>query len=141
MLAKQAADLQCATLNQIIVRRVVEAEYEAMIARATMTYRCRRDAMLAALARHMPDGVTWTRPASGMVVWMAWPGRIDSQRLLADALEAGIAFVPGPAFFSDLRRSSALRLSHSLAPEAAIEDGVGRLGVPLRRALQRGEVS
>jgi DNA-binding transcriptional MocR family regulator len=138
VLAKQAADLQCATLNQMIVHRVVEAEYETLTARAAATYRGRRDAMLTALARHMPPGVTWTRPEGGMFVWVTLPEEIDSQALLARALDAGIAYVPSCAFFSDRRRSSALRLSYSLLPEAAIEDGMWRLGGLVRATLERG---
>jgi hypothetical protein len=139
VLAKQAADLQCATLNQMIVHRVVETEYDALITRAVETYGRRRDAMLSALARYMPPGVTWTRPEGGMFTWVTLPDGIDSARLLPEPLEAGIAFVPGAAFFSDRRRSSALRLSYSLLPEAAIEDGMRRLGALLLASREAGE--
>ncbi len=95
--------------------------------------------MLSALARHMPLGVTWTRPEGGMFTWVTLPDGMDSARLLPEALEAGIAFVPGAAFFSDRRRSSALRLSYSLLPEAAIEDGMRRLGALLLASREAGE--
>lgn len=133
VLAKQAADLQAATLNQMIVHEVVAAEYEAIVARAVAAYRGRRDAMLGALDRHMPPGVRWTRPQGGMFVWLELPDSVNTERLLRQALDGhGIAFVPGCAFFSDRRRSSALRLNFSLNPEDAIEEGMRRLGILVR---------
>jgi DNA-binding transcriptional MocR family regulator len=136
VLAKQAADLQTATLNQMIVHEVVAAEYEAIVARAVAAYRGRRDTTLGALGRHMPPGVRWTQPEGGMLVWLDLPESVDTERLLRQALDGhGIAFMPGCAFFSDRRRSSALRLNFSLNPEAAIEEGMRRLGMLVRRAL------
>ena len=84
--------------------------------------------MLAALETHMPEGVTWTRPEGGLFVWLRLPEGMDAASLLDRAVnEAGVAFVPGAAFFFDGRGRNTLRLSYSLATEAEIEDGIARL--------------
>jgi DNA-binding transcriptional MocR family regulator len=128
VLVKQASDLNSATVNQMVMHRLAETSYAAQARRASAHYRCRRDAMLAALERHMPAGTTWTRPGGGLFVWVRLPGEVDSARLLDRAVkEAGVAFVPGAAFFHDGRGRNSLRLSYSLAGEAEIDDGIARL--------------
>ncbi len=91
-------------------------------------YRRRRDAMLAALERHMPAGAEWTRPNGGLFVWLRLPERCDGAELLERAVaQEGIAFVPGAAFYFDGRGRNTVRLSYSLPSEAQIEDGIARL--------------
>jgi DNA-binding transcriptional MocR family regulator len=128
VLVKQASDLNSATINQMVMHRLAETSFDARAELARVHYRRRRDAMLAALERHMPAGTTWTRPGGGLFVWVRLPGEVDAARLLDRAVrEAGVAFVPGAAFFHDGRSGNTLRLSYSLAGEAEIADGVARL--------------
>jgi len=135
VLMKQAADLHSPTLNQIATERVARAGFEAHTARIRAVYRARRDAMLAALARHMPEGVRWTRPEGGMFVWLTLPEGLDGAELLARSLETEkVAFVPGRAFFADGSNGNTLRLSFSCADEAMIEEGMRRLGRLIRGA-------
>ncbi|MCB1397268.1 MAG: PLP-dependent aminotransferase family protein [Rhodobacteraceae bacterium] len=135
VLMKQAADLHSPTLNQIATERVARAEFEAHTARIRAVYRTRRDAMLAALARHMPPGVQWTKPEGGMFVWLTLPEGMDGAELLARSLETEkVAFVPGRAFFADGSNGNTLRLSFSCADEAMIDEGMKRLGRLIRAA-------
>ncbi|MAU20539.1 MAG: GntR family transcriptional regulator [Martelella sp.] len=129
VLAKQAADLHSPTINQMAVARVAEAGFDAQAEKIIGVYRERRDAMLDSLARHMPDGVSWTRPQGGMFVWVTLPEHIDSAALLKESLkEAKVAFVPGNAFFADGSGKNHLRLSFSCSAPAAIDEGMRRLG-------------
>ena len=128
VLVKQASDLNNSTINQMVMHRLAETAYDAQVDRARAHYRRRRDAMLAALKTHMPEGVTWTRPGGGLFVWLRLPDGMDGASLLDRAVkEAGVAFVPGAAFFHDDRGRNALRLSYSLATEAEIAEGIARL--------------
>lgn len=136
VLAKQAADLHSPSLAQMIIHRVAEAEYDEVVPHVVATYRRRRDAMLAGLARHMPAGVRWTRPKGGMFVWVTLPDGLDAATLLKQALaEEEIAFVPGGAFHADGGGRNTLRLAYSLQPEAAIEEGMARLGRLVTRQI------
>jgi DNA-binding transcriptional MocR family regulator len=127
VLIKQACDLNSATINQMVMHQLAEREFDAQVAKARSHYRQRRDAMLSALARHMPDGVEWTRPKGGLFVWVRLPQCVDGAALLERALKEGIAFVPGAAFFSAGGGRNTLRLSYSLAGEGEIADGIARL--------------
>jgi DNA-binding transcriptional MocR family regulator len=128
VLIKQASDLNSATINQMVMHRMAEAAFDAQVAHARGHYRQRRDWLLAALERHMPVGVTWTRPQGGLFVWVTLPEGIDAASLLLRSLEeTGVAFVPGGAFFFDGRGRNTLRLSYSLPGAAEIDRGIARL--------------
>jgi hypothetical protein len=72
--------------------------------------------------------VAWTRPGGGLFAWVTLPEGIDAADLLQRSLtEAGVAFVPGGAFFFDGRGRNTLRLSYSLPNEAEIDRGIGAL--------------
>ncbi|MDF1726526.1 MAG: PLP-dependent aminotransferase family protein [Sulfitobacter sp.] len=128
VLMKQAADLHSATLNQMAIDLVARDCFADHTARLRATYRQRRDAMLAALTRHMPEGVEWTRPEGGMFIWLTLPERMNAATLLREALAVErVAFVPGQAFFADRSNANSLRLSFSLSDETEIAEGIERL--------------
>ncbi|MDO5620323.1 MAG: PLP-dependent aminotransferase family protein [Paracoccus sp. (in: a-proteobacteria)] len=136
VLMKQAADLHTASLNQIATANVAAKLFDTHVAGLRDTYRTRRDAMLAALAREMPEGVTWSRPDGGMFVWITLPEGIDGAELLAQAIRTErVAFVPGGAFFADGSGKNTIRLSFSLADAPQINEGVARIGRVIRAAM------
>ena len=129
VLMKQAADLHSSTINQIAIHQVAERGFDAQVAKVRKTYSHRRDCMLAALAKYMPDGTSWTKPQGGMFVWITLPKGMDGAKLLARSLEtAKVAFVPGQAFFADGTGANTFRLSFSCANDEMIEEGISRLG-------------
>lgn len=133
VLMKQAADLHSSTANQIVTDRVARSIFGDHVAGLRRVYSARRDHMLAALAREMPAGVTWTKPEGGMFVWLTLPAGLDAAELLATSLKTErVAFVPGRAFFADGSNGNTLRLSFSCANEAAIDEGIMRLGRLIR---------
>ena len=135
VLIKQASDLHSASLSQMVMHEVVQEMLPEALEPIRRAYRARRDAMLAALAAEMPEGVAWTRPQGGMFIWLTLPAAIDTAQLLTRAIaEARVAFVPGHAFHCDGSGAHTLRLNFTLADEARIKEGVGRLGALLRRA-------
>jgi 2-aminoadipate transaminase len=57
--------------------------------------------------------------------------------LLPQALERGVAFTPGDAFFLNGGGTGALRLSFSSVPAEQIDRGVRRLAEVIREAQRR----
>jgi 2-aminoadipate transaminase len=98
--------------------------------RACGLLRDRRDAMVAALARHLPEA-TWTVPEGGYFLWLELPGDVRAADLRSD----GVSFVPGMDFFAGTGGESALRLAFSYESPAAIEEGVRRLASAVRAAM------
>jgi len=129
VLMKQAADLHSSTINQIAIHQVAERGFDAQVAKVRKTYSHRRDCMLTALAKYMPEGTSWTKPEGGMFVWVTLPKGMDGAKLLARSLEtAKVAFVPGQAFFADGTGANTFRVSFSCANAEMIDEGISRLG-------------
>lgn len=135
--AKQAADLHTPGLNQRLVHELIRDGFlEAHRPALRRLYRTRRDALLAALERHMPGGVRWNRPAGGMFVWLALPAGLDAAALLPRAVERGMAFVPGAPFFARAPQANTLRLSYATAAPEHIQAAVATLAGVVAEAMR-----
>jgi len=127
---KQGADLHTPTLNQMLVYELVKDAgwLEAQIARIRSTYQTRRDWMLEALQKYMPEDIGWIVPQGGMFFWLEGPQGLDSLELLHKAIEEKMAFVPGEPFYADGSGKNTMRLSFSSASTEQIQEGIKRLG-------------
>ena len=71
-------------------------------------YRERRDVMVSAMRRYFPDGIHWTEPQGGLVLWVTLPQGMDARELLVEARTRGVAFNAGELFYAaSPRRTSA----------------------------------
>ena len=95
-------------------------------------YARKRDVMERALHREIGDLVSWPKPRGGFFLWLTLPRGIDADRMLERAVEHGVIYVAGEAFFvnavddqgTDGKNTmrlcfSAPNLSHSEAPSSA----------------------
>jgi DNA-binding transcriptional MocR family regulator len=116
-----------ATVHEFLRR----GNFKPNLERVQGLLRARRDAMLEALERDMPEGATWSRPEGGYFVWLDLPQAIPE---LARAEAAGVTFVAGTDFFADGSGAQSLRLAFSFVSPDEISDGVTRLAGLLRSA-------
>jgi 2-aminoadipate transaminase len=100
--------------------------FEGNLARTRQALKIRRDAMVGALARELPDAL-WTAPQGGYFLWLQLPEGIRTEHVAVRAQAAEVTFVPGSAFFLGHGGEGALRLAYSLASPAEIDEGVTRL--------------
>ena len=135
--AKQGMDLCCPAFTQALAAEFcARGHLPERIPRITALYRRKRDVMLGALAREMPDGVTWTHPAGGLFLWLRLPEGMDAEQLLRPAVEEeGVAYVVGSGFHADGGGKNTLRLNFSFPSEANIDEGIRRLARLVRRRL------
>lgn len=128
VLLKEAADLCQSNLTQAVAQQWFATQpWLAQIETFRGVYRERCEAMLSELRASFPPGCTWTEPTGGFFVWLTLPAGIDSRQLLAKALRARVAYVPGAAFYADGSGSSEMRLSFCFPPPERIREGVRRL--------------
>ena len=126
--AKQLADLGTSPLIQAAVHRFCERRLlDRHVARIAREYNRRRTALLEALGRHMPEGVSWTEPRGGFSLLLALPPGCDAGALLPRALRRGVSYTPGARFFLDGGGENTARLSFSSVSVRRIDDGVRRL--------------
>jgi 2-aminoadipate transaminase len=136
--AKQAADLHSPSFNQRMVAEVIKDGFlDRHVPTIRALYKSQRDAMLAALAREM-DGldVSWNTPDGGMFLWARLPEGLSAIDLLPRAVEKGVAFVPGAAFYAGDGDPRSLRLSFVTASAEQIQHGIAALAGAIRK--QRG---
>jgi DNA-binding transcriptional MocR family regulator len=132
-LANQIAATATATyitpvlLGQATVHEFIDRGYfEPNLERVVGLLRLRRDAMLAALDRHLSHARS-SHPEGGYFLWLELDG-VDAGELLARAEENGVTFVPGTDFGGE---PSTLRLAFSFVSPDEIDEGVSRLAAAL----------
>jgi 2-aminoadipate transaminase len=133
--AKQAADLHTPIFNQRIVFDVIRTGLlETHVPKIRARYKAQRDAMQASLEKHLAGLAQWARPVGGMFFWLDLPEGLDAMALLPKAVDAGMAYVPGAAFYAQAPRANSLRLSFVTVSPEKIEQGVAALARVLREA-------
>jgi GntR family transcriptional regulator/MocR family aminotransferase len=136
--AKQLADIHTSPLIQAAVYHFCQRRLlDRHLKRSATEYGRRRALLLRALGRWMPKGVSWTETQGGFFLLLTLPEGVDAMRLLPLALERGVTFTPGSAFFLDGEGEGTLRLSFSSVAASRIEEGVRRLAAATRDLLRR----
>ncbi|MFC7374004.1 PLP-dependent aminotransferase family protein [Brachybacterium sp. GCM10030268] len=132
--AKAAISMQSSVVDQLTVARYLETtDLDAHVTRVAAVYRERRDAMAQAIAPVLPAGAHVTHPDGGMFLWTALGDGYDAQTMLMDAVEAGVAYLPGWSFFAENPDRSTMRLSFVTHSPAVIEQAITRLGEVIAR--------
>jgi 2-aminoadipate transaminase len=140
--AKQGTDLHTGTFVQMVAYELAHGGFlDKHIQLIRSVYSIRRDAILAALEKHMPDGVRWTKPQGGLFIWAALPDFMNSTEILKEAIDEKVAFVPGSAFYDDGSGLNTMRLNFSNATPERIDEGMARLGGVIKRVLARSTVT
>ena len=137
LLAKQAADLCGSAFAQATAERYfADTRWRKTLQTLTSAYAERRDAMIASLEEFFPAEAHWTVPAGGFFVWVEMPSFLDLKSILAEAVERGVTYVPGDAFFPDGRGRNCMRLGFCYAEPAKIREGIERLAEVLEDRLE-----
>ena len=134
--AKQSTDLTSGILDQRVVHEAIRRGVIDRLAPALRArYRHKRDVMEQAMRSHLGDRLRWSSPKGGFFIWAELPeGRTDMD-VLEQALEHGVVFVIGSAFFVDGSGHDTIRLSFSAPTPERIEEGMRRLAAVLQPAL------
>jgi 2-aminoadipate transaminase len=136
--AKQAADLHTPGFNQRVVHEVIKNGFlDDHVPTIRAQYKQRRDAMRLALEQLLPVGCHWAVPSGGMFFWLQLPAHVDAMALLPKAVELGMAFVPGEAFYAGAPAHNTLRLSFVTVDPERITKGVALLAQALAEALEK----
>ena len=133
---KQADDLNTSSLNQMLAHGLATTILDEHVVTLRRAYGERRDAMVEALHRNLPNDASFTAPEGGMFCWVTLPDGIDTAELLKlSVAEAKIAFVPGAAFHANGGGANTLRMSFSTCSPDDIRMGVEKLCALVRREM------
>jgi 2-aminoadipate transaminase len=136
VLLKQSVDLCTSSFTQLILAEYIRrGKMRESIERSIECYRPKLAALLAALEKFMPDGVTWSRPTGGMFIWLTLPEHIDTRDIFMTAVEHNVAYVIGRPFHCDRSGGNTMRLNYSFPSEEQIEMGIKRLAEAIKEVL------
>jgi 2-aminoadipate transaminase len=136
VMLKQPIDLCSPSFNQLILATfIMQGKMKRTIQAAIDCYRPKKVAMLAALERYMPDGVSWSKPDGGMFLWVTLPGHIDTKEIFMTAIKHNVAYVIGRPFHCDNTGGNTMRLNYSFPSVDQIEEGVRELGEAIKEVL------
>lgn len=130
-LLKVAADTQTSTLNMAAASLFLDRyDLDAHIARLCAAYAVKKEAMLGAIRRHLPQDIVATDPEGGLFTWLTFDEGFDATAFMRDVAlpVARVAFVPGATFFPLTQRANFARLNFSAQPVDKIEAGIAALG-------------
>jgi 2-aminoadipate transaminase len=137
VIMKQATDLCTTILNQLIVYEYCrQNDIDKNIESNIKIYRKKRDVMLNALSKYFPSEASWTKPEGGFFVFVTLPEYIDVDEMFPEAIEEGVAYVSGSAFFANGKGKNTMRLSFCYPKEEDIEEGIKRLGKVIKKRIK-----
>lgn len=132
--AKQASDLHSSSIDQFaLFELLTHWDLERHRRRIAAMYRERMEGLTTLWTGGPWDRLRWNRPAGGMFLWALLPEAYDAAALLRTAVEEGVAFVPGEAFYAEVPESNAMRINFTHTPPALAAEASARLA----RAIER----
>jgi 2-aminoadipate transaminase len=135
-MAKQAEDLCTGGLDQ---RVVYEASVRGILQRQIPIirahYQAKRDVMVASLKQAFGTELSWPDPKGGFFLWATLPASIDTDQMIARAVQHGVIYVAGEAFFVNGTGRNIIRLSFSQPTIERIREGVSRLAATVQEEL------
>ena len=136
---KQTADILTAPLNQRALYTYLKSgHFSEHLAEVRAAYRTRREAMQAAVKRHLPADATWQAPAGGIYLWLEMPpGGPTATDLYLSAINYNVAFAIGSVFSASGAYTHGVRLNFAEHAPEVIEEGMRRLGKAWAELLSR----
>ena len=136
--AKSATNSHTSMLPQILCAEFfARGYYDQHLKKLCAVHKERRDAMMAALEKNMPEGTRWVFPDGGLFSWVELPESIDATELLVEAEKYKVAFIAGAGFFvgNTGEGKNCMRISFGNVTPEKIEEGMKRLGDLIKSKL------
>jgi 2-aminoadipate transaminase len=130
-------------LEQMIVADFFAARFDDHVGRLKGRLRQKLETLTGALEEQFGTAAEFLPPSGGIFLWMTLPDAVDTAALAGPALEAGVAYNPGPDWAVDPAAARhSLRLCFGHPGPAEIRAGIVRLaevchretGIPERSA-------
>lgn len=131
-MALQKADGgSCPFTQRIVVSVMRSNKMQEHIDLVTNEMRLHRDAIVEALAEHLPDARI-RRPEGGYFLWAELPEGVSGDEVAAKAVEHGVEIGTGRICFPEEDPGNFLRFSYSYVDPDQLREGIRRLGAAYR---------
>ena len=99
------------------------------------TYTERKGALCNALKECLPESVRFIEPDGGFFIWLVFPENVDTKRMLIEARQKNVGFLPGVKFSSRSGLNNYARLSFSYFDVPELQEGARRLSKVVKAYL------
>lgn len=128
-IAKQGVDVTTSNLSQLICAEYMKRNLLSKnIEKSLPVYRERRDAMIAAINKYMPEEYKYVKAEGGLFIWGEFNAPINTVELAPEAIKHDVAYIQGQVFYADGSGLNTMRLNFSNSTVDRIETGIHRLG-------------
>ncbi|WP_332694044.1 PLP-dependent aminotransferase family protein [Halalkalibacter lacteus] len=126
--AKQANDLHSNSLaQQALYQLCTHYDLDAHIRHLINVYKSRMEVMVKCIEQAEVPNVHFVKPKGGMFLWLEVDESLNMTSLLDDAVNKGVAYVPGEPFYGGSAKKNTMRLNFTHATPDKIENGMGLL--------------
>ncbi len=137
VIAKQSLDLCTPTFTQKLAARYIKSGlFDENLKKTIDRYKSKRDNMVKAFRKYMPEGVTWNEPRGGLFLFLYLPENMDSEKLFYTSIEKNVAFVMGNVFHCDGAGRNTMRINFSYASEERAREGIKRLAGAIKQEME-----
>ncbi len=137
IVAKQSTDLCTSPFVQMIAAKYIEKGLFAENLKKTIqNYKEKKEVMMAAFEKYMPEGVTWTKPEGGLFLFVTLPEYMDTEELFVKAIKKKVAFVIGSVFHCDGSGKNTMRINFSYVSKEKNLEGVKRLAEVIKAEMR-----
>lgn len=117
-----------ALIQAAVASYLSSGDYNRHLIRIRRIFQVSLESMRLAVEKYFPKNTFASLPKGGFILWVVLPKKIDTRKLLDQALEENICFVPGDMFSASGGYSNALRLSAGYIWDNIAEAAIKRLG-------------
>lgn len=135
---KEGLDLQCNQFSQVHVREYMKMyDLDEHVKYLCGVYKERCDALIDMMKNEFPVGVTFTIPDGGLFLYVTCPENFDTGKMLKDALDAEVSYIPGASFNADGSGKNTMRLNFSANDIPKLQEGIKRLAGVFKAELAK----
>lgn len=128
-IAKQGVDVTTSNLSQLICAEYLKRNLLSKnIEKSLPVYRERRNAMIEAINKYMPEEYKYVKAEGGLFIWGEFNAPINTVELAPEAIKHDVAYIQGQVFYADGSGLNTMRLNFSNSSVDRIDAGIHRLG-------------
>ncbi len=132
VMVKQGTDLCTSVVAQALVHEYCRLGHlDGFLPKILSHYKAKRDHMIQAFQQHLPGNAEYVVPQGGFFCWIRLPG-VSSRQLFLKAVDRGVAFVVGDAFYPCGGGENSLRTCFTFASPDELQEGARRLALALQ---------
>ncbi|HXQ84418.1 MAG TPA: PLP-dependent aminotransferase family protein [Xanthobacteraceae bacterium] len=127
-------DAGSGALEQMVLGEFCPAQFDVHVPELTRGLRKKLETLMDALNEQFGTAAEFADPKGGIFLWVKLPDEVDTLKLFAPALAAGVAINPGPEWTTDKTYGkSRTRLCFANPSHEAIRAGIATLAEVCRR--------